>query len=102
MFLYADRVSEHKLSTIEIEGANGVCGTWDLDTFYSVTTIVQVMAVLQEWRTWFWDADFWLPENSTWQTLEEAKNLSWGQSGELFLCFPVAFALIILRFLFER
>lgn len=60
------------------------------------------MAVLQEWRTWFWDADFWLPENSTWQTLEEAKNLSWGQSGELFLCFPVAFALIILRFLFER
>lgn len=57
---------------------------------------------LQAWRVWWWDADFWLPENSTWQGLDEAKNPRWLQSGELFLCFPVAIVLIILRFIFER
>ncbi|KAJ7386652.1 Ceramide synthase 5 [Desmophyllum pertusum] len=57
---------------------------------------------LQAWRVWWWDADFWLPDNSTWQGLDEAKNPRWLQSGELFLCFPVAIVLIILRFIFER
>lgn len=63
----------------------------------------QVMAdQLQAWRAWFWDADFWLPENTTWQRLDETKNPKWVQSGELFLCFPVAILLIVLRFVFER
>ena len=57
---------------------------------------------LQAWRAWFWDADFWLPENTTWQRLDETKNTKWVQSGELFLCFPVAILLIVLRFVFER
>ena len=57
---------------------------------------------LQAWRAWFWDADFWLPENTTWQRLDETKNPKWVQSGELFLCFPVAILLIVLRFVFER
>ena len=57
---------------------------------------------LQAWRAWFWDADFWLPENTTWQRLDETKNPKWVQSGELFLCFPIAVLLIVLRFVFER
>ena len=57
---------------------------------------------LQALRAWFWDGDFWLPENSSWQVLEEAKNPKWAQNGELFLCFPVAILLIALRFIFER
>ncbi|XP_073236842.1 ceramide synthase 6-like [Porites lutea] len=59
-------------------------------------------AALHTWRTWFWDADFWLPVNSSWQNVEESKNLSWGRNGELYLTFPVAIVLIILRFLFEK
>ena len=70
--------------------------------YLSLLFSCSTMAVLQPWRVWFWDAKFGLPENSTWQDLEEAKNLSWVQSGELYLCFPVAIALIVLRFLFER
>lgn len=57
---------------------------------------------VQAWRAWFWDADFWLPDNTTWQRLDETKNTKWLQSGELFLCFPVAILLIVLRFVFER
>lgn len=57
---------------------------------------------LQAWRAWFWDAEFWLTQNTTWEKLEETKNPKWVQSGELFLCFPVAFVLIALRFVFER
>lgn len=53
-------------------------------------------------RAWFWDRNFWLPEYSTWESLEEAKKHKWVQNGELFLCFPFAVVLIALRFLFER
>ncbi|XP_058964458.2 ceramide synthase 5 [Pocillopora verrucosa] len=53
-------------------------------------------------RAWFWDRNFWLPEYSTWESLEQAKKHKWVQNGELFLCFPFAVVLIALRFLFER
>lgn len=60
------------------------------------------MAAVEEVSEWFWNADFWLPPNSTYDSLEKAKVLTWGKAGELYLSLPLAILLIILRFLFER
>lgn len=60
------------------------------------------MEAAQELRAWFWNADFWLPENSTWQGLEQAKELTWAKGAELYLSLPLAIVLIILRLFFER
>ncbi|XP_015778470.1 PREDICTED: ceramide synthase 6-like [Acropora digitifera] len=60
------------------------------------------MAAVQEVSEWFWNADFWLPPNSTYDSLEKAKVLTWGKAGELYLSLPLAILLIILRFIFER
>lgn len=85
-----------ELSLRSVWGTEKCCGTCIISLGCSV------MAALEAWRSWFWDADFWLPENCTWQGLEEAKKLKWAQVGELYLCFPVAIVLIVLRVLFER
>ncbi|XP_031568122.1 ceramide synthase 6-like [Actinia tenebrosa] len=61
------------------------------------------MAVFyQAFQEWFWSENFWLPANYTWQDIHEKKNPKFIQSGELYLCLPVAVALIILRVCFER
>ncbi|KAK2561304.1 Ceramide synthase 6 [Acropora cervicornis] len=60
------------------------------------------MAAVREVSEWFWNADFWLPPNSTYDSLEKAKVLTWGKAGELYLSLPLAILLIILRFIFER
>ncbi|XP_032241469.2 ceramide synthase 6 isoform X2 [Nematostella vectensis] len=59
-------------------------------------------AFYRSFHDWFWAESFWLPGNTTWAEVHARKNLRVVQAGELYLCLPIAVALIVLRVAFER
>ncbi|XP_075385588.1 ceramide synthase 6 [Tenrec ecaudatus] len=51
---------------------------------------------------WFWNERFWLPHNVTWADLKNTEEATYPQAEDLYLAFPVAFCLLMVRLIFER
>jgi len=51
---------------------------------------------------WFWNERFWLPHNVTWADLQSTEEASFPQAEDLYLAFPLAFCIFMIRLLFER
>lgn len=51
---------------------------------------------------WFWWDRLWLPYNVTWTDLEDRDGRVYAKASDLCFTLPCAFALMVLRFLFER
>ncbi|XP_042302445.1 ceramide synthase 6 [Sceloporus undulatus] len=50
---------------------------------------------------WFWNERFWLPHNVTWADLKSTEEAAFPQVEDLYLAFPLALALFMLRMGFE-
>ena len=53
-------------------------------------------------QAWFWNDDYWLPENVTWSDLESSEQAMYVKSTDLWYPIPAAFILIGLRYILER
>ncbi|XP_032087428.1 ceramide synthase 6 isoform X3 [Thamnophis elegans] len=51
---------------------------------------------------WFWNERFWLPHNVTWADLKNTEEATFPQVEDLYLAFPLAFCIFMIRMLFER
>lgn len=51
---------------------------------------------------WFWNERFWLPHNVTWADLKNTEEATFPQAEDLYLAFPVAFCIFMVRLIFER
>uniref|UniRef100_A0A8C3RRS0 Ceramide synthase 6 n=1 Tax=Chelydra serpentina TaxID=8475 RepID=A0A8C3RRS0_CHESE len=51
---------------------------------------------------WFWNERFWLPHNVTWADLKNTEEASFPQAEDLYLAFPLAFCIFMIRLVFER
>ncbi|XP_053120772.1 ceramide synthase 6 isoform X2 [Hemicordylus capensis] len=51
---------------------------------------------------WFWNERFWLPPNVTWADLKNTEEATFPQTEELYLAFPLAFCIFMIRMVFER
>ncbi|KAF6361225.1 ceramide synthase 6 [Rhinolophus ferrumequinum] len=51
---------------------------------------------------WFWNERFWLPHNVTWADLKNTEEATFPQAEDLYLAFPLAFCIFMVRLLFER
>ncbi|XP_025949794.1 ceramide synthase 6 isoform X2 [Dromaius novaehollandiae] len=51
---------------------------------------------------WFWNERFWLPHNVTWADLQSTEEATFPQAEDLYLAFPLAFCIFMIRLLFER
>ncbi|XP_063148310.1 ceramide synthase 6 [Candoia aspera] len=51
---------------------------------------------------WFWNERFWLPHNVTWADLKSTEEATFPQAEDLYLVFPLAFCIFMIRMLFER
>ncbi|KAJ7345677.1 hypothetical protein JRQ81_001627 [Phrynocephalus forsythii] len=51
---------------------------------------------------WFWNERFWLPPNVTWADLKSTEEAAFPQVEDLYLAFPLAFCLFMIRMVFER
>ncbi|EPQ02268.1 LAG1 longevity assurance like protein 6 [Myotis brandtii] len=51
---------------------------------------------------WFWNERFWLPHNVTWADLKNTEEANFPQAEDLYLAFPLAFCIFMVRLLFER
>ena len=60
---------------------------------------------LKELSQWFWNDDFWLPPNITWDHLvdtSEDPNIRFPSSSDLFYPIPMALFLILIRYIVEN
>ena len=65
-------------------------------------------------KNWFWSESFWLPPTSTWKDLEALPPPSWDETtnttvtgvypnaNDLYIPFPLAIALFVVRLIWER
>ena len=62
------------------------------------------MGTLQDFGKWFWNDDFWLPPNVTWDHFEmkEGSGIRYASFNDLFWPMPMAFGIIFLRFVVEN
>ncbi|XP_041057168.1 ceramide synthase 6 isoform X4 [Carcharodon carcharias] len=51
---------------------------------------------------WFWNERFWLPHNVTWADLKNTDEATFPQAEDLYLAFPLAFCIFMVRLIFER
>ncbi|XP_034989047.1 ceramide synthase 6 isoform X2 [Zootoca vivipara] len=51
---------------------------------------------------WFWNERFWLPHNVTWADLKSTEEATFPQVEDLYLAFPLAFCIFMIRMVFER
>ncbi|MBN3300226.1 CERS6 synthase, partial [Amia calva] len=51
---------------------------------------------------WFWNERFWLPHNVTWADLKNTDEATFPQAEDLYLAFPLAFCIFMIRLVFER
>ncbi|XP_012883477.1 PREDICTED: ceramide synthase 6 isoform X2 [Dipodomys ordii] len=51
---------------------------------------------------WFWNERFWLPHNVTWADLKNTEEATFPQVEDLYLAFPLAFCIFMVRLIFER
>ncbi|XP_036277957.1 ceramide synthase 6 isoform X3 [Pipistrellus kuhlii] len=51
---------------------------------------------------WFWNERFWLPHNVTWADLKNTEEANFPQAEDLYLAFPLAFCIFMVRLVFER
>ncbi|XP_077175925.1 ceramide synthase 6 isoform X1 [Paroedura picta] len=51
---------------------------------------------------WFWNERFWLPHNVTWADLKSTEEATFPQAEDLYLAFPLAFCIFMIRMVFER
>ncbi|KAJ7415592.1 hypothetical protein WISP_77991 [Willisornis vidua] len=51
---------------------------------------------------WFWNERFWLPHNVTWADLQSTEEATFPQAEDLYLAFPLAVCIFMIRMLFER
>lgn len=51
---------------------------------------------------WFWQERFWLPPNNTWAALEDRDGLVYAHPRDMLAALPLALALVVMRFVFER
>uniref|UniRef100_F7F9V3 Ceramide synthase 6 n=1 Tax=Monodelphis domestica TaxID=13616 RepID=F7F9V3_MONDO len=51
---------------------------------------------------WFWNERFWLPHNVTWADLKNTEEATFPQAEDLYLAFPLAFFIFMVRLVFER
>lgn len=50
----------------------------------------------------FWAERYWLPANVTWSDIRKLRNPKFAELGGLYLAFPVAVLLLVVRAFFER
>ena len=61
------------------------------------------MGTLEQFGNWFWNDNFWLPPNVTWDQFEtKASGTRYASFSDLFWPIPMAFAIIFLRFVVEN
>ncbi|XP_032801817.1 ceramide synthase 6-like [Petromyzon marinus] len=53
-------------------------------------------------KAWFWSESFWLPHNVSWEDLRNSEAVTFPQASDLYLAFPLALAIFVVRQLFER
>ncbi|XP_037360744.1 ceramide synthase 4 [Talpa occidentalis] len=51
---------------------------------------------------WLWQDRFWLPANNSWADLEDRDGLVYAHPRDLLAALPLALAMVVLRFAFER
>uniref|UniRef100_A0A3B3QAV1 Ceramide synthase 6 n=1 Tax=Paramormyrops kingsleyae TaxID=1676925 RepID=A0A3B3QAV1_9TELE len=51
---------------------------------------------------WFWNERFWLPHNVTWADLKNTDEATFPQAEDLYLAFPLALGIFMIRLVFER
>uniref|UniRef100_A0A8C4SKP5 Ceramide synthase 6 n=1 Tax=Erpetoichthys calabaricus TaxID=27687 RepID=A0A8C4SKP5_ERPCA len=51
---------------------------------------------------WFWNERFWLPHNVTWADLKNTEEATFPQAEDLYLAFPLAVCIFMIRLVFER
>ncbi|XP_014641503.1 PREDICTED: uncharacterized protein LOC106801532 [Ceratotherium simum simum] len=51
---------------------------------------------------WFWNERFWLPHNVTWADLKNTEEATFPQAEDLYVAFPLAFCIFMVRLIFER
>ncbi|XP_059835958.1 ceramide synthase 2-like [Hypanus sabinus] len=51
---------------------------------------------------WFWWDRLWLPYNLTWADLEDRDGRVYAKASDLYVTIPCAFALMLIRYVFER
>ncbi|XP_053767317.1 ceramide synthase 4 [Desmodus rotundus] len=51
---------------------------------------------------WLWQDRFWLPPNSSWADLEDRDGLVYAHPQDMLAALPLALALVVVRFTFER
>ncbi len=52
--------------------------------------------------SWFWSESFWLPENVNWSDFKRDETTYIPQPSDLWIPFPIALGLVLLRLIFER
>lgn len=51
---------------------------------------------------WLWQDRFWLPPNSSWADLEDRDGRVYAHPQDMLAALPLALALVVVRFTFER
>lgn len=51
---------------------------------------------------WFWQERLWLPPNNSWAALEDRDGLVYAHPRDMLAALPLALALVVMRFFFER
>ncbi|XP_030878701.1 ceramide synthase 4-like [Leptonychotes weddellii] len=51
---------------------------------------------------WFWQERLWLPPNNSWAALEDRDGLVYAHPRDMLAALPLALALVVMRFVFER
>lgn len=59
---------------------------------------------LKEFGQWFWNDEFWLPPNVTWEVFNKNRdpNVQYASSSDLFWPLPLALVIIVIRYLIEN
>lgn len=63
------------------------------------------MALHETWHdfhTWFWNPDVWLPPGFEWEDMKKNERVKYAEFGDLIYPIPLAFGLMLIRFIIER
>ena len=58
--------------------------------------------MLEQVSEFLWWERLWLPKNVSWSDLQDGDGLFYARPSHLYLALPCAFALLLVRYLFER
>ncbi len=57
---------------------------------------------LKDFGQWFWNDEFWLPPNVTWDQFHSNENVQYASSTDLLYPIPLAIIIIVIRYVVEN